>query len=440
MKTYLGSLFLVFLASFAGTLALRAENEYENAPISYSLSDPHDAAQALEKAQTQGKVKIDRSDDWAVVHGLLKQFHIPEASQVMVFSKTSKQNDRISPATPRVVYFGDNAYVGYCLGGLIEVCTIDPRLGPIFYVADPRANKSAPVRFIRDQSCLSCHGGPFSPDVPGVLVRSVCPSQDGHPIGSQGSKVVDTATPFEERWGGWYVTGKHGSVIHKGNVTAEEMGEKVILDPKPGQNVSDLGKFFDTAPYPRKTSDIVALMVLEHQTSTQNVLTKANQTAMRAMHMQKSLQKELGEPVLDEPVNTARRMIDHSARDVVDALLFKDEAALPEGGIEGGGGFQEAFENSGQRTPEGRSLKDMQLLTRLFKHRCSYMIYSLTFTSLIPQLKQTVLTDLWAALQGQDPEGRYSYLSPIERRNIAKILVETLSGVPSEWHKAVAAR
>ena len=431
--------YFALLCVASGT-ALRAESEYDNAPVHYSSSTPHDAATALEKAQEQGKVKIDRTDDWAVLRGLLKQFHIPETSQVMVFSKTSKQNDRISPATPRVVYFGDNAYVGYCLGGLMEVSVVDPKLGPIFYLADPHVEKTQPIRFERDQSCLSCHGGPFSPDVPGVLVRSVCPSADGHPLTSQGSKVVDTTTPFEERWGGWYVTGKHGTMIHKGNVTAEEKGENVKLDTAPGQNISDLGKFFDTSPYPRKTSDIVALMVLEHQTSTQNILTKANHTAMRAMHMQKSLQKELGEPVLEEPVNTARRMIDHSAQDVVDALLFKDEAPLPTGGIEGASGFQEDFEKGAPHTRDGRSLKDLQLLSRLFKYRCSYMVYSLTFTNLIPQLKTTVLHNLWDALQGKDPQKRYAYLSESERKNISKILAETLPGAPAEWKQTVAAR
>ncbi len=438
MKTLRPCLAVLAALSLAGPPGLRADDEYENPPISYSQSAPHDAVQALETAQRQGKVTINRGDDWTVLRDLLKQFHIPEASQVMVFSKTSKQNDRIGPATPRVVYFGDNAYVGYCLGGLMEVSVIDPRLGPIFYVADPQGDRDKPVRFVRDQSCLSCHGGPFSPGVPGLIVRSVCPSRDGHPIGSQGSKVVDTTTLFEDRWGGWYVTGKHGSLVHKGNVTAEELGEKVMLDPRPGQNITRLDKFFDTSPYPRKTSDIVALMVLEHQTSTQNVLTKANQTALRAMKMQQSLQKELGEPVLDAPVNTARRMIDHSAQDVVDALLFKDEAALPAGGIEGSSGFQEAFEKGAPRTGDGRSLKDLQLLTRLFKHRCSYMIYSLTFKNLMPQLKQTVYDDLWAALRGDDAGHRYSYLSPCERRNILKILVETLPDVPGEWRKVAA--
>ncbi len=418
----------------------RAENEYENAPIYYSDTAPNDAATRLEKQQREGKVKIDRTDDWAVLRGLLKQFNIPEQSQVMVFSKTSKQNDRISPATPRVVYFGDNAYVGYCLGGMMEVSVIDPKLGPIFYLADPHVEKTEPITFTRDQSCLSCHGGPFSPDVPGVLVRSVTPDPEGHPIMSQGSTVVGTTTPFEERWGGWYVTGKHGKTIHKGNVTAEENGESVKFDPRPGQNLGSLTKLFDTSPYPRKTSDIVALMVLEHQTSTQNILTKANQASMRAMHMQKALQKELGEPVLDEPTGTARRIIDHCTEDVLDAILFKDEATLPEGGIEGGGEFQTAFEKNAPHSADGRSLKDLQLLNRLFKYRCSYMVYSLTFSSLMPQLKQSVMKALTDALNSQDPASRYSYIGESERRHIKRILGETLQGAPAEWRKEVASK
>jgi len=423
--------FLLF-SSLAASLSLalpaaaHADEAYEDDPIRYSATTPNDAVAALEKAQAAGTVTIDRTDDWAVLRDLLKHFRIPEASQVMVFSKTSKQNDRINPAAPRVIYFSDDAYVGYALGGEIEVSVLDPRLGPIFYLADPRVDKKEPIRFVRDQSCMNCHGGPFSPDVPGLLVRSVTPGPEGHPIMSQGTTVVNTTTPFEERWGGWYVTGRHGKSVHKGNVTAVEDGESVKLDPAPGQNVTDLTPFFDTAPYPHKTSDIVALMVLEHQTSTQNVLTKANQSALRAMHMQQALQKELGEPVLAEPTGTARRIIDHGAEDVLDALLFKDEAALPEGGIEGSSGFQEAFEKSARHSPDGRSLKDMQLLTRLFKYRCSYLIHGQTFQHLTPPLKQTVLERLQAVLRGDDPAQRYAYLSTPERGHILRILAATL--------------
>jgi|JI10StandDraft_1071094.scaffolds.fasta_scaffold87513_3 hypothetical protein len=441
MKNANQALYLIAaMASMALACVSNAENEYENAPISYSDTAPKDAAQTLERRLLAGKVKIDRRDAWSVLHGVMKEFGIPVESQVMVFSKTSKQNDRISPQTPRVVYFGDNAYVGYCLGGAIEVSTIDPVLGPIFYLLDPYVADSEPLHFERDQSCLSCHGGPFSPDVPGVLVRSVFPGPEGHPIMSQGSTVVDTTTPFSDRWGGWYVTGRHGTSLHRGNVVATEKGDRCDIDFKAGANITDLSRFFDTTPYQRKQSDIVALMVLEHQTSTQNVLTKANQTSIRAMYMQRSLQKELGEKVEDQPTGTARRIIDHCAEDVVDALLFKDEATLPEGGIEGDPAFQSAFTRNAMPSSEGRSLKDFQLLNRLFKYRCSYMIYSLTFKSLTPPLKETVLANLWEALDGSDPEGRYAYLSISEKKNIQRILAETLPDAPAQWKKALASR
>ena len=426
--------------SVISTLGSLAEDAYENAPVHYSKTRPNDAAQRLEQAQISGKVKITRGDDWTVLRQLLKQFDIPFESQVMVFSKTSKQNDRISPETPRVVYFGDNAYVGYCLGGALEVSVIDPKLGPIFYLADPQVPKEEPIRFQRDESCLSCHGGPFSPEVPGVIVRSVFPSAEGHPITSQGSTVVDTTTPFVDRWGGWYVTGKHGQSVHRGNVVAKETAGGVDMDVKAGANAASVERFFDAAAYPRKTSDIVALMVLEHQSSTQNALTKANHAALRAMHMQQSLQKELGEPIEKHPTGTARRIIDHAAEDVIDALLYKDEAALPDGGIEGDPTFQQAFSRNAPRTSDGRSLKDFQLLTRLFKYRCSYMVHSLTFTHLTPPLKETVLAGLWKALQDEDPAGRYAYLGASEKKHIQKILVETLKDAPPEWKSGLAAR
>lgn len=405
---------------------LLAEDEYEQAPIRYSATASHDAASALESLFQTGKVKVDRTDGWAVLREVMKRFQIPVESQVLVFSKTSKQNDRISPQTPRAVYFGDNAYLGYCQGGLIEVAAIDPLLGPVFYTLDPNVAENQPLHFERDQSCLSCHGGTFTSEIPGVIVRSVFPSASGHPITSQGSTVVDTTTPFTSRWGGWYVTGKHGDLLHRGNVTAiERPNDACEMPMEEGANVTDLTRFFDVTPYPRSQSDIVALMVLEHQTSVQNVLTKANQTCLRAMNMQANLQKELAETVVKEPVGTARRIVDHSADDVLDALLFKDEAVLPKGGIEGDEAFQSAFAKSIPHSADGRSLKDFQLLNRLFKYRCSYMIYSLTFQHLTAPLKQTVLTHLREVLEGKEASRRYAYLAESERGHILRILTET---------------
>jgi hypothetical protein len=262
--------------------------------------------------------------------------------------------------------------------------------------------------------------------VPGVLVRSVFPDASGRPILSQGSTVVDTTTPFSDRWGGWYVTGRHGASVHRGNVIAvEQPNDTCEMPVEQGANVTDLTSFVDVSAYPRQKSDIVALMVLEHQTSTQNVLTRSNQAALRAMQMQMSLQKELREAVTKEPVGTARRIVDHCAEDVLDALLFKDEAVLPAGGIEGDEAFQTAFAKDAPHSSDGRSLKDFQLLTRLFKYRCSYMIHSLTFQQMTPCLKQTVLGRLKDVLEGHDASGRYSYLSDSEREHIKKILIDT---------------
>ena len=428
MKRTLSLSALAIIGISGASLQCRAGDEYENAPIHYSATEPNDLTAQLQKQMDAGMLQLPKGDAWKLMSELQKLYGVLPSSQTMVFSKTSKQNDLIHPATPRVIYFGDNAYLGYSVGGSIEVAAIDPKLGPIFYLIDPEPRRNRPLRFERDQGCLSCHGGPFSPDVPGVLVRSVIPGAEGHPLMSQGSVVVDTTTPFEERWGGWYVTGRHGKLAHRGNTTAKEDGEIVNFDASRGQNIADLSSFFDTSPYPIKTSDVVALMVLEHQTSTQNILTKANHTAMRAMHMQTSLQRELGETVSQVPSGTAERMVTHATEDVLDAILFKDEAALPEGGIEGTQAFVDEFSASAPLSKEGRSLKDFQLLGRLFKYRCSYMVYGVTFQHLVPQLKTPVMTQLKNIMTAPQAPERYAHLSDSERQSIHKILTDTLAG------------
>lgn len=398
---------------------------YEEAPIHYSTATPTDAAQKIMQELASGKIQVDRTDAWSVLRDLMRLLEVPEASQMLVFSKTSKQNHLINPNTPRMVFFGDNAYIGYCLGGSIEVITIDPLLGPVFYLVEPHPPQHEPIRFVRDQSCLSCHGGPFVPDVPAVLVRSVFPSPQGHPIMNRGSTLVGTATPINDRWGGWYVTGQHSKIKHRGNRLVEEDDPRFELPIPESTGLENLDSFFNTQPYPRPTSDIVALMIFEHQTHVQNVLTKSNHSALRAMHRQQSLQRELGETVNAAPEGSALRIIDNCATNILDALLFKDEASLPDGGLDGDPEFQSAFSKNAPHTREGRSLKDLQLNTRLFKFRCSYMIHSISFQNLTTPLKNSVLAQLDQILQAPNAPASYPYLGDAERRHIRQILVET---------------
>ena len=111
------------------------------------------------------------------------------------------------------------------------------------------------------------------------------------------------------------------------------------------------------------------------------------------------------------------------AERIVACLLFKDEAD-PGDGIEGGEEFQKAFTARFPRTKAGESLADFHLYNRMFKNRCSYMIYSRSFLDLPPRVKQAVLTRLKAALAGEDPV--FDWLKASERKRIETILAETL--------------
>src|ERR1051325_9044130 len=109
-------------------------------------------------------------------------------------------------------------------------------------------------------------------------------------------------------------------------------------------NLSTLDRLGDTRPYLRPSSDVTALLVFEHQVFVQNALTRANQQCLRMMDYQKRLQAELKERVTDEPTyESVQHVFASASQEVLDALLSKGEAALPQGGIQGIGGFATAF-------------------------------------------------------------------------------------------------
>ncbi len=407
------------------TAAGIAAEDYEQAPINYSASKPADVIARLETRLASGELSFP-GDDRAVITALLKELHIPITSQVLVFAKTSFQRGRISPTHPRALYFSDTCYIGWVPGGLIEITSIDPHLGPVFYTFDPRAKADAKTaRFSRDEDCLRCHGGNFVRGIPGVFVRSVFPDQTGEPIFRHGSKVVDHRTPFEERWGGWYVTGKHGTALHRGNLLAKEEGENLVFPVEKGANITDLAPYFDPSGYLTTTSDIVALMIFEHQASVQNALTQAAFDARRMLHYQEGLQKAFKETVTTEPsYDSVKSVFASATRSVVDALLLKDEAVLP-AGVQGRADFVQDYENGGPRTKNGRSLRQLSLQGHLFRHRCSPLIYSEMFAALPAALKKQICQALTRALDPASPDPRYAYIGASERSALRAILRET---------------
>jgi hypothetical protein len=411
----------MILVLAAKLVQAQSSEAYEQPPINYSTAQPRDAVTALETRLATGELKLTGSGKQAV-RNLLRELRVPIESQTLVFSKTSFQRSRIRPEQPRAIYFSDTCYVGWVPNGLIEIAAVDPELGPIFYSFDPEA---AHPKFVRDSDCLRCHGGTFVRGIPGVFVRSVFTDETGEPLLRFGSEVVDFRTPFTNRWGGWYVTGQHGTALHRGNVLARDKNGELIADLQRGANVSKLAEFFHTKPYLTGESDIVALLVLEHQLAMQNTLTRASLDCRRMLAYQKNLQRDLTEPVSEELVyDSVKRVFDGAAKDVVDDLLFKDEAALPKG-LAGSQAFQDAFVAGAPQASDGSSLKDFHLEGHLFKNRCSYLIYSELFLALPQELAKRIQAHLARALHPKDPDARYSHLGAGERAQIVRILRET---------------
>jgi hypothetical protein len=360
---------------------------------------------------------------------------VPAESQVIVFSKTSLQRGKIRPRTPRALYFSDTVYVGWVPDGLIEVAAIDPKLGPVFYTFDPQAVRGTSPAFVRDSDCLRCHGGNFVRDIPGLFARSVVPATSGEPLLRHGTELVDDRTPFEKRWGGWYVTGYTGPENHRGNAFATETGDQLQF-PLNDQRPEELSAFFDTSEYPEKTSDVVALLVVEHQMAMQNSLTRAGHRTRKMLEYQRSLQKTFKDPVTDEPsYDSVKSVFASAVEDVVDHLLFRGAAPLP-AGVVGAENFKRVFAQGIPQNQSGHSLKDLHLTERIFANRCSYLIYSESFTVLPPQLKTRIFDRLRAALTDESPDGRYGYLEKAEKKRIFEILLETHPDAKASWSDA----
>ena len=410
------------ISAFASISAAAFLEEYEDPPIYYSKAATDNIADALNTRFHSGEFAPESWSRQRQLSAFLKELEIPEETQTLVFSKTSLQRDGIHPRRPRALYFSDDHYMGYVQGGLFELTVTDPKLGLVFYAVDPRKRAIQ-----RSQDCLGCHGGPNTDYWPGVFIRSVVPDEDGEFTPSAGSKITEHSSPMKERWGGWYVTGKHGDQRHMGNAFAKETINGPRIDTEDGANLTDLSDFFDSTPYLRPDSDIVALMVLEHQCEMHNRLSRAMLRTRKWMAYQKSLNEALNAVGVEdsEPTGTAKMVMDSETERVVEYLLFCGEERLPFGGVEGAGDFEVAFRENRREDAKGRSLKDFELKRRLFEYRCSYMIYSKIFDYLSPELKTSIYRRLFEVLQAEELPEKYAHLRPNERLAIQEILLET---------------
>ncbi|MFN7732174.1 MAG: hypothetical protein ACK5OB_09730 [Pirellula sp.] len=430
------------MAWIACVSSLPAEDGFELPPIRYSTSPSTDPVSRLIDRNEAGQIQWQRDPKFGLLPSLLRELDVPLESQVLVFSKTSLQIHKISPSNPRALYFNDSVYIGYVPGSdTLELAANDVRLGAVFYTLNSQPDEldaedtTAPIatpefarpRIVRDRGqCLSCHATTRTENVPGYLVRSIFSDRAGRPRTGSSSYTTDDRSPWKQRWGGWYVTGTHGSMRHMGNAFAIDRDDPQKIDLESGANQTSLPARVPSHLHPMPHSDLVALMVLEHQSRVHNLITRANYEATQAIAMDEAMNEALQRPHGHRSESTQRRIL-ASANALYEAITFTGEVPL-QSPVRGTSPFADHFAQRGPRTPDQHSLRDLDLNERLFRWRLSYLIYTPEFQQLPNEILTIVKTRLRQDLHPDPAAAHPPRWSDEERRVLQEILRETLPG------------
>jgi hypothetical protein len=445
-RTAFGVLLLLGLIDPAhAQIAVRNQGyiPFSEPPINYRTAEVTDPVTQLQRKLEQGATHLDFEPEHGYLRSVLKLLDVPVDSQMLVYSKTSFQYPKISPAHPRALYFNDDVYVGAVHEGkAIEIVSFDPNQGAIFFLLDERRAEK-PTFERAELDCTQCHIAAGTRGIPGVLLRSVRTTPAGAVAPGARSLITDQASPFAERWGGWYVTQTLGSAsAHLGNkvtvTPAVADGTDSLAPSGPAAALADLGKAYDPSAYVAPNSDAVALLVLAHQTQMHNLITLTNYRARIAQYSAaRPGDGDAGAAMATtELPEGVRAQYERPAEQLLRYLLFANE--VPLAGVDAtallaASPFARSFQARGPRDPRGRSLRDFDLATRLFRYPCSYLIYSEAFDALPKPARNYVYHRLLQVLSGEDTSADFSGLSPADRRNVLEILLATKRGLPQEW-------
>lgn len=405
-------------------------DEYEL--IDYTAQASENALSQLAAQMEQGKVTLPYDEDKGYFEALLAELEIDPSSQVLVFSGTSLQSHYISPQTPRAIYFNDDVYLAWVQGSnIVEMAATDNERGLIFYLFHNERDETE--KFERtNQSCLVCHdsAGTMGGGIPELMVLSGIYSDSGRPLAqAAGGHNTTDSTPLIERWGGWYVTGQHEGQAHLGNVRLPGKEALERVDEFRHGSIDSLEDraWFNTDPYLTSTSDIVALLVLEHQMTVQNDLSylRFKIPAVLERIGADNVEDMTEWAALPEKVQRALQRMHDS---LLQRMLFVD-AAIYEAPVSGNEDYQAWFESQGPEDSQGRSLRQMNLETRLLEYPLSYLIYSDAFNTLPAYSKDYLYQRLAEVLDGQDNSDNYEHLTDNQRQDIRAILLETKADI-----------
>jgi hypothetical protein len=374
---------------------------FRQQPVDYFSDLANEPVARLKEKLEAGNATLDDDAQTGFLPALLRALDVPAWSQMLVFSKTSVNAALIGPDRPRALYFNDQVYVGYVPGAkALEIAAMDPLKGALFYTLS--RDEAGRPRLRREENCLTCHASSNTLHVPGLVLKSFVTDARGEP--RHGLSRVTSATPFADRWGGWYVTGQFEDLAHLGNLVSGQQPAR----GEPGRTLAPGGQF-RKEQYLSAESDIVALLVHDHQTHLHNLLTRAGFAQLFGRD-------------------------DASETELLRGLLMADEAPLTNP-VLGSSAFEAQFSQRGPRDARGRSLRQFDLESRTFRYRLSYLIYSPAFNALPPALKDRLYLRLWRVLTGGDEAREFPHLGPQERRGILEILRDTKPGLPEYWQR-----
>lgn len=406
-----GLMWLMTVVVVGGAVAAQRAGAFgesrDHPAIDYTKGVESTAVTRLNERLERGAATLTFEPGRGYLRAVLKALEVPVSSQVLVYSETSFQARLINQSNPRAVYFNDRVAVGWVRGGeVLEIAAQDPRQGTIFYALPQK--ETAQPRLARSDNCLSCHLSWETLAVPGPFVLTTMPRASERDYVNGGH--VDHRTPIEERWGGWYVTGTR---VPPSFANAPMLQPDLAkAGPRRVASRPSLEGVFDLKDYPAPYSDVAALMVLEHQTRAINLITRAGWEFRVAQGGGESALRVLP-PRADDAVN-----------DLVDYLLFVDEPKLT-APIAGSSGFAAEFAAAGPRDAKGRSLRDLQLTTRLMKYPLSYLVDSEQFAGLPDLVRRAVWRRIDDVLEGRDTRPKFAHLSAADRAAIREIVART---------------
>jgi hypothetical protein len=401
--------------------------DYDYPTIGYSQTATHNRIARLQQRLERGEVTLKFEKPRGYLDSILRALDIDPSSQSLVFSKTSLQVSAINAKTPRALYFNEDTYVAYVQGtGLLEFNTFDSALGPVFYTLDNRQPQQA--GFERENSrCLACHDtfSMLGGGVPRFLVMSSFVDANGQMVTNDTSIETTDATPIAERWAGWYVTGQSGTQAHLGNIIfkpGDVRANQVVDLPRIQRiNINTLDGLVDTRPYVTGTSDIVALLVFEHQVGVENWIVRANFKSRTLLARQgESADAKTWAELSPKMQRMLRPMMDS----IVRALFFVNAAPVNDR-ITSSSGFDKWFQARGPHDSKGRTLRQLDLKTRIFTYPLSYMVYSEGFEGLPAFARDYIYHRVHDVLTGADTSPDFANISPEGRKAALEILTAT---------------